>query len=128
MRQRLALAISSLTAAGVLAVGLSAAGFGPVDRAQSSDDQGPETIAAAAQATEPEVVYIKPAPKPETVVVTKRTKSSAARAQTNRNARVRAAEREDEYEEAEHRRERATRSQEGAPGTSARGGQGTTGA
>jgi hypothetical protein len=105
MRQRLALTISSLAAAGVLAVGLSAAGFGPVDRAESSDDQGTETIAAATQATEPEVVYIKPAPEPTTVVVTRRSKGSDDGTRTRASSRTRATEREDEHEEAEHRRE-----------------------
>jgi IS5 family transposase len=107
MRQRLALTISSLAAAGVLAVGLTAAGFGPADQAQSRDDQGAETIDGTGQAAEAEVIYIKPAPEPKTVVVTRRSKGSDDGTRTRASSRVRAASREDEHEETEHRREAA---------------------
>jgi hypothetical protein len=106
MRQRLAIAISGLVAAGVLAIGLSAAGFGPVDRADPSDDQGTVAFDAAVEPVEPEVIYVEPAAQPETVIVNKRAKASDGRTQARRNTEVRAAEREDEDEEAEHRRER----------------------
>lgn len=82
-RHRLAIAISSAVAACFLAVGLSAAGYGPLPRQDANE--GPSALGEAAlgevaisddQATEPEVVYVKPAPKRKTVVVTRRASTS----------------------------------------------------
>jgi hypothetical protein len=110
MRQRLAIAVSSLVAAGVLAVGLSAAGFGPMTRPAAGEDLDvanvPGSAPAAAEAAEPEVVYVEPAPKAKTVVKVKRVQATNAGATKRRTAPVRAVEREDEHEEAEHRSER----------------------
>ena len=121
MRQRLAIAVSSLVAAGVLAVGLTAAGFGPGSR--TDFDPAAQVVAAEAVAEtpvetiEPEVVYVKPAPKPKTVVVKKRVTASSSAAGTRAGAaspksnrvsatRVRDDEREHERErEHEHERE-----------------------
>jgi hypothetical protein len=110
MRQRLAIAVSSLVAAGVLAVGLSAAGFGP--GAQPAAGEEPdvatvqETAPAVAEAAEPEVVYVEPAPKAKTVVKVKRVQATGSGTAERRTAPVRSVEREDEHEEAEHRSER----------------------
>lgn len=108
MRQRLAIAISSLVAAGVLAVGLSAAGFGPGSTV-AGDDQSADAALASSdgqlEAAEPEVVYVKPAPPPKTVVKVKRTKSKANRANTRQTTTVRSVEREHERED-DHERER----------------------
>ncbi len=109
MSQRLAITVSSLAAAGVLAVGLTAAGFGPGNR--TDFDPAAQVVAAEAAAgtpvenTEPEVVYVKPAPKPKTVVVKKRVtaKSGATGAASANSSRVSATRVRDD--EREHGRE-----------------------
>ena len=117
MRQRLALAISSVVAASVLAVGLSAAGFGPNAPTVASDDDFEVAQANAddptedelTEAVEPEIVYVKPAPAPKTVVKVKRTKAKDGGSAKRRTSRVRAEDREDERErddEWERKRER----------------------
>jgi hypothetical protein len=116
MSQRLAITVSSLVAAGVLAVGLTAAGFGPGSR--TDFDPAAQVVAAEAVAgtpvetIEPEVVYVKPAPKPKTVVVKKRitagssatsTRSGAASGKSDRVRATRVRDDEREYErEREH--------------------------
>ena len=106
MRQRLAIAISGLVVAAVLAVGLTAAGFGPGPRPAAAEEV--ETVAAATSVedAEPEVVYIEPAREPETVVVKKRVKQRASGAADQGSRQVRATRYEDDDDEAEHRRER----------------------
>lgn len=107
MRQRLALSISVLAAAGVLAIGLSAAGFGPTAQPDRDEVPNEPTVLATEQAIEPEVVYVKPAPKPKTVVKTQRVKASASNSGTRRTTRAKAASREIEREyEREERHER----------------------
>lgn len=111
-RQRLAIAISSSTAAIFLAVGLSAAGFGPLPRQAPLDGQVESVAAGVADdqsiaTPTPEVVYIAPAPSPRTVVVPRRV---AANGQATRKASdaskrrsTRAVRRDDD--EREHERE-----------------------
>ena len=76
MDRRLVIAISGSSAAVVLAVGLTAAGFvpGPRSVAEAETSQAvSEAVAAetsaSADTAKPKVVYVKPAPKPKTVVV-----------------------------------------------------------
>ena len=116
MRQRIAIAISSITAAAVLAIGLTAAGFGPGNGLAATDPPAREEVAA--QAPEPEIVYVQPAPERETVVVTKKVqKSSTAKARANKAKPVRRTtvgstrERDDEHER-EHEREHHEREHE----------------
>jgi hypothetical protein len=118
MRQRLAFAISILAAAGVLAVGLTAAGFAPQPRsdggtvAEAADVEMPATEGTAAR-TDPEIVYIKPAPEPKTVVVKKRVQApaSSSRSTSTRAVRTtRASGDDDRYErEGSHEREHEDR-------------------
>jgi hypothetical protein len=96
MRQRLAITISGLVAAGVLAVGLGAAGFAPVARHDPGQEQVDATVEAAASTVEPEVVYVKPAPPRKTVVVTERARTAGDRSPTRQATRARVAEREDD--------------------------------
>jgi hypothetical protein len=106
MRQRLAIAISGVVAAGVLTVGLAAAGFGPEPRPDVRAAVDAEAVDRTVEDTEPEVVYIKPAPTPETVVVTKRAKPADG-GSGSASRQVRAARSGDDDDEAEHRRESA---------------------
>jgi ABC-type antimicrobial peptide transport system permease subunit len=111
MRQRLAIAISGLVAAAVLAVGLTAAGFAPESRSVAAEvpDVTPVESVERVDELEPEVVYVKPAPEPKTVIVTKRAKSatkSKKNTAASRNTRqVRAARSDDDDHRAEERRE-----------------------
>lgn len=111
MRQRLAIAVSSLVAATILAVGLSAAGFGPATLDAADDDQGDPasqgSAAELAEALEPEVIYVEPAPSPRTVVKVKRVHAGDGVTADRRTVRVRSVEREHEDEdEREHEDER----------------------
>jgi hypothetical protein len=83
MIKRIALAVGSVAAVGVLALGLAAAGFGPaaqVDAGQALTDQDVAAMAlpAADPAAEPvtqvqtETVYVKPAATPKVIHVTKK--------------------------------------------------------
>jgi hypothetical protein len=81
MRHRLAIAISSLVAAAVLAVGLTAAGFGPVS-VPAAAEVGDGATGTTAEGVEPEVVFVKPAPEPRTVVVKKRVEQQEGRSGT----------------------------------------------
>lgn len=128
MDRRLAIAISGTSAAMVLAVGLTAAGFVPGPRASveaetpaSAADPGEFGETAAIAALEPEVVYIKPADKPKTIVVkrpatsvrsasasrSQKTVARKAAARTRRAARIAQQRHEHESEAREHARERA---------------------
>ena len=110
MRQRIAIAISSITAAAVLAIGLTAAGFGPGNGLAATELPAEDEVAA--QPPEPEIVYVKPAPKRKTVVVTEKVqKSSVAKTRANqpkpvRRATVRSTREHDDEHEHEHERER----------------------
>ena len=106
MRQRLAIAISGLVAAAVLAVGLTAAGFGPEPRPAAAEEVEAVAAETTIEDTEPEVVYIKPAPKPQTVVVKKRVQQKAASSAKKSTKRTRATRSGDDDDEAEERRER----------------------
>lgn len=116
MRQRLALAVSSLVAATVLVVGLSAAGFGPMARPAAGDDPDDATVggsaADVAEASETEVVYIEPARKPKPVIKVKQVQAADGGDSTRRTVRSRSVEREDEHEAAEHRLERRREARE----------------
>lgn len=110
MRQRLAITIGGLAAAGVLAVGLGAAGFAPAARPDPGPDQAEAVVEAADPTIEPEVVYVKPAPPPKTVIVTERTRAAGSRSGNRQATRVRVAEHEDDdrrerHHEREHERE-----------------------
>jgi hypothetical protein len=114
MRRRIAIAISSLVAAAVLAVGLAASGFGPEPRSTPAEAAGTdvaESVTAESMVAdvEPEVVYIKPAPKPETVVVKKRVSGSVAGNAGKGSERVRSrrSAEDDDDDRGEHRREAA---------------------
>ena len=113
MRQRVAIAISSLVAAAVLAVGLTAAGFGPAPQAALGEEaelavtDATVDVAEPDEITEPEVIYVKPAPKPKTVVVKKRVKQQPASSSGSASRKVvRASRSHDDDDRAEHRRER----------------------
>jgi hypothetical protein len=96
MIKRIALTIGSIAAAGVLALGLAAAGFGPTasveaDQAASAVDTGTADglIAEPVAQVQTETIYIRPAPAPEVIHVTKRVpsttrKSAAAQRSTQR--------------------------------------------
>jgi len=105
MRQRLAIALSGLVAAAVLAVGLTAAGFGPEPRPAAADEIEAVAAETTIEDTEPEVVYIKPAPKPKTVVVKKRVQQKATGSARKDTKRARVMRSGDDDDEAEHRRE-----------------------
>jgi hypothetical protein len=82
-RHRLAIAISSAVAACFLAVGLSAAGYGPLPRQDANEAPSAlgeaalgEAAAVADMDMEPEVVYVQPAPNRKTVVVTQRARTA----------------------------------------------------
>jgi hypothetical protein len=113
MRQRIAITISSLVAAAVLAVGLTAAGFGPEPRSALGEEadlaatDATLAIAETEDPTEPEIIYVKPAPKAKTVVVKKRVKQQrASNAGSTGNRQVRATRYDDDDDDrAEHRRE-----------------------
>ncbi|MEX1296275.1 MAG: hypothetical protein AB1Z67_08905 [Candidatus Limnocylindrales bacterium] len=112
MRQRLAIAISSLVAAAVLAVGLTAAGFGPEPRPATAEEPPSAAIEGAVEDVEREVIYVEPAPKPETVVVKKRVQQrsgSTAAGSTTRGSASRSDDDDDDEAEDrhEHRRESA---------------------
>ena len=106
MRQRLAIAISGLAAAAVLAAGLSVAGFGAASRPPGSDQGADAAVSGAVEEAtlEPEVVYVEPAPTPKEVVVTERVTSSGERDRVRQRSRTRAT--RDDDDAAEHRRER----------------------
>jgi hypothetical protein len=114
MRRRIAIAISSLVAAAVLAVGLAATGFGPEPRSTPAGAAGTDVVQnvgaeTVVQGVEPEVVYVKSAPKPETVVVKKRvngTTAGNARVSSDR-VRTRRSPEDDDDDRGEHRRESA---------------------
>lgn len=111
MRQRLAIATSSLVAAAVLAIGLGAAGFAPEPRSQAGGDGLGSSVAGtiAEPTIEPEVVYVAPRPTPGTVVVTRRSSDGSAQSSTRDRTLVRATRSDDEdddEDEAEHRAER----------------------
>ena len=91
MVKRIALAIGSIAAAGVLALGIAAAGFGPA--ASVDAGQSDTTIVGAAAAdslvAEPvvqtETVYVRPAAAPKVIHVTKQAET--VRRQTVRTQR-----------------------------------------
>jgi hypothetical protein len=116
MRQRLAIAISAIVAAAVLAVGLTAAGFAPEPRPAAAEAAESPAIEAAVEDLEPEIVYLKPAPKPKTVVVKKRVEDRASGSAGQGSQRLRASrsgdESDDDEDRREHRRESAKERQE----------------
>lgn len=116
MRQRLAITISSAAAAVVLAVGLSLAGFGPVNRSSASEDGAPEAAAAVHRSSvEPEVVYIEPAPPPRTVTVNEdRARSAASSTRQDRSVARTGFDDDDDDEDREDREDRAERAYERA--------------
>jgi hypothetical protein len=99
----MAVIFSSLVAAGVLAVGLGAAGFGPPRTAAESVTDGTPTDRPVRVAAEPEVVYVEPAPPRQTVVVRKRV-TGGSTSRTPSRAVVQGS-RDHEDERDEHERE-----------------------
>ena len=106
MRQRLAIAISSLVAAAVLVVGLTVAGFGPEQRSATGEEVEAVAAETTVEDTEPEIVYIKPAPKPKTVFVKKPVQQKATGSAKKNTKRTRTTRSGDDDDEAERRRER----------------------
>lgn len=126
MRKRIAIIVGSAGAATVLAVGLAAAGFGPVPGASAGTADGAEPAIAQAAVeallapwdgsdaalapvvqVEEEVVYIRPAATPKTIRVT-RVAAAPARsaADDDGGRRVRADDDDDDDDDArEDRRE-----------------------
>ena len=81
MIKRIALFVGSIAAAGVLALGLAASGFGPTSTladTTAANDQALSAAAADQLPTQPvvqvqtETVYVKPAPAPQIVHVTRK--------------------------------------------------------
>lgn len=79
MIKRIGLTVGSIGAAGVLAFGLAASGFGPASRPDPAADTTVATDTfdgiqppGSEPAVETEVVYVRPAPEPEIVRVTER--------------------------------------------------------
>jgi hypothetical protein len=99
MLQRVAIIIGSLAAAGVLAVGLVAAGFGPAQPAAAEPGTGLADVAAD-PSLEPETVYVIPGPRPRRLVVTRTTPTldSPARVGTGGASGGARAERDDDEE------------------------------
>lgn len=112
MIKRIALAIGSIAAAGVLALGLAAAGFGPVaTNADSADalalaDAG---VVADALTADPgvrvqtETVYIRPAATPKVIHVTKKVPAKAASQKAAKAANKRSWDDDDDDDEREER-------------------------
>jgi hypothetical protein len=87
MRQRLALATAGVLAMMALTVGLVLAGFAPANPDSNGDPAtriAAAADAAAPQAVEPQVVYIKPAPTPKTIVVNKPAKQTTSKTSATR--------------------------------------------
>ena len=112
MRQRVAIAITSLVAAAVLAVGLSAAGFGPVPGAAQDEvadlaaTGATVTVAEPGDPAEPEIIYVEPAPQPKTVVVKKRVQQRASNSGSAGSREVRATRSDHDDDDDEHEYER----------------------
>jgi hypothetical protein len=101
MIKRIALVIGGIAAAGVLALGLAAAGFGPV--ATDADQVGTQPLAAAdpqtadpAVRSQTETVYVRPPAAPRVIHITK--KAPAVKAATTRHATSATRHRDDEGE------------------------------
>lgn len=112
MIKRIALLVGSIAAAGVLALGLAAAGFGPATTNADQADPGAfaATDAATADtATEPmvqvqtETVYVRPPVEPKVIHVTK--KVSAAKTQGSNTKTTKRASHEDDDDEYENEHE-----------------------
>jgi|GEM_PF-5950425 len=115
MIHRLAILIGSVAAAGILALGFAATGFGPATAPAEAEQP---TAAAAAAMPDPATpkpitrvetttVYVKPAAKPKVIRVTKRTPAATPRhSKVVHQTRPTTREREDEDEnENEHKHE-----------------------
>ena len=106
MRQRLAIAISAIVAAAVLAVGLTAGGFVPEPRPVAAEEVQAPATGTAVEDFEPEIVYIEPAPSPKTVVVKKRVNDQGSGSVKESSQRIRASRSGDDDDDDEDRRER----------------------
>ncbi|MFN8619404.1 MAG: hypothetical protein U0869_01495 [Chloroflexota bacterium] len=110
MIKRIALAVGSIAAAGVLALGLAAAGFGPTPGAEAGQDVAamalPSDAPAAAEPVtqvETETVYIKPAPAPKVIHVTRKVEPAPKQQTVVRHRTTRHSGEDDEHEhEHEH--------------------------
>ena len=97
MIKRIALFVGSLTAAGVLALGLAAAGFGPLATTAGSGATADQALAADQVPAEPvvqvqtETVYVKPAPAPKIIHVTKKLPAPKPKVVTTTKHATRAA-------------------------------------
>lgn len=112
MIKRVALLVGSLAAAGVLALGLAAAGYGPVTTLEDSGVAGDQAlfddaagaVTDAVVQVETETVYVKPAPEPRVIHVTRKVSAKKAAA-ANTSARAKRSgddDDDDEHEEREH--------------------------
>jgi len=109
MIKRIALTIGSIAAAGVLALGLAAAGFGPdasveADQAASAVGTGTADVLMAEPVAQvqTETIYVRPAPAPEVIHVTKRVASTTRKAAPAQRSTQRASgERENDHERGE---------------------------
>lgn len=112
MIKRIALLVGSVAAAGVLAIGLAAAGFGPVatnaDQADAQAFAEMDAATADTAATEPlvqvqtETVYVRPPVAPKVIHVTKKVPAAKAAAVSTKTTK-RASHDDDEHEhENEH--------------------------
>jgi len=116
MIHRLAILIGSVAAAGILALGFAATGFGPAAAPADAEQPTPGAAAAIPDAAtikpitrvETTTVYVKPAAKPKVIHVTKRTPAATLRhTKVVHQTRPTTREREDEDEnEHEHEHER----------------------
>ncbi len=112
MIHRLAILIGSVAAAGILALGFAATGFGPAAAPAEAEQPTAGAAAIPDPATpkpitrvETTTVYVKPAAKPKVIRVTKRTPAATPRhSKVVHQTRPTTREREDENEN-EHERE-----------------------
>jgi hypothetical protein len=108
MIKRIAIAIGGAAAAGVLALSLAAAGFGPAQTdAGPSDAVVPSDVAAAAPGliadpavqVQTETVYIRPAAAPKVIHVTKQVPAKAASQKAGKVSARRSRDHDDEDHE-----------------------------
>jgi hypothetical protein len=111
MIKRIAIAIGSIAAAGVLALGLAAAGFGPATTnadqvdAQALADTGVVTdtlIADPAVTVQTETVYIRPAATPKVIHVTKKVPAKASSQKAGKDGGKASSKRSWDEDEDEH--------------------------
>ena len=113
MIKRIALLVGSIAAAGVLALGLAAAGFGPATTNADQSDPGAfaatdattaDTAAEPVVQVQTETVYVRPPVAPKVIHVTKKVSAAKTQSSSTKTTK-RVYHEDDEDDENEHENE-----------------------